>query len=92
MLQVLAGVYAICAFAALLLLGQGAVWLLSFGQHERNPVYLLFRFLTRPVVALVRHISPRAIADRHVPVVAFLLLFWICLGFALGLPRLAGRG
>ena len=77
MLQVLAGVYAVCAFAGLLLLGQGAVWLISFGRHERNPVYRAVRFLTSPVTRLVRLFTPARIADRHLPLVAFLLLFWV---------------
>jgi hypothetical protein len=63
-------------FAGLLLLAQGAVWALSFGRHEQNPVYLGLRFLTRPVVAAARAVTPGAIVDRHVPAVAFFVLFW----------------
>ena len=63
-------------FAGLLLLAQGAVRLLSFGRHEQNLVYQGLRFLTRPVVAAARAVTPAAIVDRHVPAVAFFLLFW----------------
>lgn len=66
--------------AGLLLIGQGLVHALSFGRHEANPVYRLFRFLSSPVIRLVRLVTPRGVADRHVPVVAFLLLFWLWLG------------
>ena len=80
--------YAICAFAALLLLGRGLVFVLSFGRHQDNPVYRLFCFLTRPLVKAARFIAPKVIADSHLPLVAFLVLFWACVGFALWLPVL----
>ncbi|MBP6853947.1 MAG: hypothetical protein KA164_20300 [Rhodoferax sp.] len=64
-------------FAAFLLLAQGGIYLLSFGGHERNAVYRAVRFLTSPITRLVRRITPSRITDRHVPVVAFFLLFWI---------------
>ncbi len=81
-------VYTLCAFAALLLLGQGAVYMLSFGRHQTNAVYGLLRFLTRPVTMVVRHITPAKVSDQHVPVVAFFLLLWICACFAVFLPRI----
>lgn len=64
-------------FAGFLLLGQGLVRVLSFGRHETNPVYRAFTFLTSPVVRAARAITPSAVVDRHVPLVAFLLLFWL---------------
>jgi hypothetical protein len=63
-------------FVGMLYIGQGLVRLLSFGQHERNPVYRLFRFLTSPVTAFVRWLTPRQVLDRHVPIAAFMLVFW----------------
>jgi hypothetical protein len=83
-------VYTLAAFAMLLLAGQALVRVLSFGRHATNPVYKLFQLLTSPVVKITRLVTPAKVADQHVPVVAFLLLFWICLGLALWLPRLAG--
>ncbi len=70
-------------FAALILLGQGLVYLLSFGRHEANPVYRLFRLLSSPVTKSVRVITPRQVADRHLPVVGFFLLFWLWFGLVL---------
>lgn len=64
-------------FAALLLLAQAAVRLLSFGRHEANPVYRGLRLLTSPVTRLTRQVTPAKVADRHVAVVAFLMLFWL---------------
>jgi hypothetical protein len=40
-------------------------------------VYKVFQIVTGPVVRAVRFITPRIIVDRHVPVVAFFLLFWL---------------
>lgn len=73
----LALVHEVVKFIGLLLIGQLLVYLFSFGRHDSNPVYRLFRFLTSPVVAAVRWITPAKVADRHVPVVSFLLLFWV---------------
>ncbi len=64
-------------FAGLLILGQGLVFMLSFGKHEQNPVYQLMRFLTSPVTRVVRRITPAFVVDRHVPAVALFVLFWI---------------
>jgi len=64
-------------FAILLLVGQGLVFLLSFGRHEGNPVYRMFRFLTSPVVRVGRLIAPRFVVDQHVPALALFLLLWV---------------
>ncbi len=64
-------------FAALLLLAQGGIYALSLGRHEANPVYRAVRFLTSPLTRLARLITPAAVAERHLPMVAFLLLFWV---------------
>ncbi|HMN82156.1 MAG TPA: hypothetical protein PKA20_19840 [Burkholderiaceae bacterium] len=72
----LAVAHELVKFAGLLLIGQGLVYVLSFGRHETNPVYRFFRLLTSPVIAGVRRITPTAIVDRHLPLVAFMLLFW----------------
>ncbi|NBS64604.1 MAG: hypothetical protein EBT33_09685 [Betaproteobacteria bacterium] len=67
---------ALVEFAGLLLLGQGLVFLLSFGRHESNPIYRFLRFLTGPVVRPVRVITPRFVVDQHVPAIALFILFW----------------
>jgi hypothetical protein len=67
-------------FAILLLVGQGLVFLLSFGRHEGNAVYRMFRFLTSPVVRVGRLIAPRFVVDQHVPALALFLLLWIWVG------------
>lgn len=90
MIQVLNVVYAIAAFAWLLLAGRFLVRAMSLGRHEVNPVYRLLVFLSSPVVGLVRRLTPSRVLDEHLPLVAFLLLSWLCGALAFGLPRLAG--
>lgn len=65
--------------AWLALLGQWVLGLLAGRQRETNLVYKLFDVLTRPLVTGVRYITPRFVLDRHLPLVAFLLLtfLWI---------------
>jgi hypothetical protein len=63
-------------FVGYLLVGQFVVYVLSFGRHEQNSVYRGMRFLSSPVVNLVRHITPKTVIDKHVPVVTFFLAFW----------------
>lgn len=73
----LALLHELVKFAGLLLIGQGLVFVFSFGRHETNPIYRFFRFLTSPLTRATRAITPARVADRHLPVVAFLLLFWL---------------
>ncbi|HPU52650.1 MAG TPA: hypothetical protein PK359_13910 [Burkholderiaceae bacterium] len=77
MLDLWAPLKGLVEFAALLLLAQGGIFLLSFGAHERNTVYRAVRFLTSPLTRLARLITPPFITNRHLPLVAFCLLFWI---------------
>jgi uncharacterized protein YggT (Ycf19 family) len=89
-IQLLNIVYTLAAFVMLLLVGQLLVRVLSFGRHEENAVYRFLRFLVSPVTKVVRRITPARIDDRHVPVVTFFLLFWVCFALAVYLPTLAG--
>lgn len=84
MLSLVVVLKGLAEFAGLLLLGQGLVYLLSFGRHDVNPVYRFMRFLTSPLVRVARLLSPGVIVDRHVPAVAFFLvaLLWVALTFA----------
>jgi uncharacterized protein YggT (Ycf19 family) len=56
------------------MLGQLIVGLLSWGRRQDNFIYQLFSILTRPVVSVVRRVTPRVIVDQHVPALAFLVL------------------
>lgn len=73
---------ALVEVALLTLLGQGLLALLTGARRQGNPVYQLFQIVTRPVLAVVRKLTPSLIIDKHLPVVAFFLLFWLWIGLA----------
>jgi hypothetical protein len=75
-------------YVGMLLIGQGAVYLLSFGKHESNAVYKLFTIVTSPIVKFVRVITPARVAEKHLPFVGFFLMFWIAFGLAVFIPTL----
>jgi hypothetical protein len=68
--------------AGLALLGQGLLAVLAGRKRDANFVYRLFQIITGPVIKLARLITPRFIIDRHLPVLAFFLLFWLWLALA----------
>jgi uncharacterized protein YggT (Ycf19 family) len=76
-LLILSILRAVVEVALLALLGQGAVALLAGARRQTNPIYQLFAIVTRPVIRAVRWITPKPVIDRHVPFVAFFLLFWL---------------
>lgn len=63
--------------ALLALAGQWVLGLLAGGKREQNLFYQLFQVMTRPLVAGARLISPRVVLDRHLPLVAFLVLSFV---------------
>ena len=73
---------ALVEVALLFLLGQGLLALLAGSRRHDNGVYKLFVLVTRPVLKMVRVISPPQIIDRHLPFVAFFVLFWCWIGLA----------
>lgn len=76
-LFMLSALRAVAEVALLALLGQGAVALLSGPARQGNPIYQLFALITKPVIRVVRFITPTVILDKHLPFVAFFLLFWL---------------
>jgi hypothetical protein len=65
--------------ALLALAGQWVLGLLAGAKKEQNLFYQVFQIVTKPLVAGARFISPRVVLDRHVPLVAFLVLFFVWL-------------
>jgi hypothetical protein len=63
--------------ALLVLLGQGVVGLMSGAARDRNPFYRVFQMAGRPWVRAARFLSPKVVLDRHLPLVAFLLLLFV---------------
>lgn len=68
---------ALVEVALLALLGQGLLALLAGSRRHNNFVYRLFLVITQPVIALSRKITPKVILDKHLPFVAFFLMFWL---------------
>lgn len=65
--------------ALLCLLGQGVLALLAGPKREQNLFYQLFQVLTRPLLRGARWVAPKVVLDRHLPVVAVLLLSFVWL-------------
>lgn len=70
---------ALVEIAALSLLAQGAVGLFSGQTRQQNVFYRLFQTVTDPVVKAVRYVTPRFVAEIHLPLITFLILFWMWL-------------
>jgi uncharacterized protein YggT (Ycf19 family) len=73
---------ALVEVAMLFLIGQGLLALLAGRRRHTNPIYQLFVLVTGPVLKLVRCIAPPQIIDKHLPFVAFFVLFWCWIGLA----------
>lgn len=73
-------VHNLVMLVGLLYIAQFVVGIFNWPARENNPIYRLFRFLASPATAMVRAITPAAVQDKHVPVVAFFLIFWLYLG------------
>jgi hypothetical protein len=67
----------ICEIALLGLAGRWLLGLLAGQKKEQNFFYKALQVMTQPFVRAARFITPKAIMDRHVPFVAFLLLGFI---------------
>ena len=80
---VLVVVHTIILVAGLSLLGQGIVGVFNWKRRHENFVFQLFSIVTRPVIVVVRALTPRVILDEHVPLVAFLLLLFGYFGIGL---------
>jgi len=68
---------ALVEVALLTLLAQGLLALLAGAGRTRNPIYRLFQIVTAPVLKAVRWLTPKLIIDKHLPFVAFFVLFWL---------------
>jgi len=64
----------IAEIALMALLGQWLLGLLAGARRDSNFFYRLLQVLTQPFIRLARLVSPRIVIDRHIPLVAFLLL------------------
>jgi cytochrome b561 len=60
--------------ALLALAGQGILYVLAGAKREQNLFYTLLRVISKPFTVPVRKVTPRQVADEHVPIVTFFLL------------------
>lgn len=67
----------VAEIALLCIAGQWLLGLLAGARRDTNTFYRLFQVLTGPFVRGARLITPKVVIDRHVPLVAFLLLVFI---------------
>jgi hypothetical protein len=56
------------------LIGQGLLYVLAGQNRDTNLFYQLIGMLNKPWTALARFISPKQIADRQIPFVAFCIV------------------
>jgi hypothetical protein len=61
----------------LALLGQGLLYVLAGPKRDSNFFYQLIKLISKPFTFVVRKLTPRLVADRHVPVATFFLLLVI---------------
>lgn len=83
MLTLIVILKALAEIAGLALLGQGVLYLLAGVGREQNVFYRTIKIITSPVVRVTRFITPRFVADMHVPFVAFFLVAGLWLAFTL---------
>jgi hypothetical protein len=81
-LLILGVLRALVEVSMLFLLGQGLLALLAGSRRHDNIMYKLFVIVTAPVLRAMRKITPRQIIDRHLPFVAFAVLFWLWIALA----------
>jgi hypothetical protein len=73
----------IAEIALLALFGQWVLGLLAGAKKDQNLFYQILQIVGKPFVVAARVITPKQVIDRHVPLVAFLLLLFIWLAATL---------
>lgn len=83
MLTLILAIKALTEIAALALLGQAVLGWLSGPGRDRNPFYRTLQVVGQPVLKVARKLSPRRVLDRHLPLLALVLLGWVWLAVTL---------
>lgn len=83
MLAVITAVKLVAEIALLALFGQWLLGLLAGAKREQNLFYQILQIVAKPFVSVARVVSPKFVLDRHVPLVAFLLLAFVWIGVTL---------
>lgn len=77
MLLVVSAIKLIAEIAGMALLGQWIVGLLAGAKKDQNLFYQILAILGRPFVMVATWITPKFVLERHLPLVAFLLLLLV---------------
>ncbi|WP_457278789.1 hypothetical protein [Polaromonas sp. P5_D5] len=88
MLAVATTVKLLTEIALLALAGQWAVGLLAGAAKGSNPFYRVLQLVGLPWVKAARWISPQVVMDRHLPLVAFLVLLLVWAAAAIAKIRI----
>jgi hypothetical protein len=81
-LLILGVLRALAEVSMLFLLGQGLLALLAGGRRHDNTIYKLFVIVTAPILKTMRKVTPPQIIDKHLPFIAFAVLFWLWIALA----------
>lgn len=79
MLLMISALKLITEVALLALVGQWILGLLAGQRKQHNVFYQVLEIIGRPFVQFTRWVTPRVVLDRHLPLVAFLILGFVWL-------------
>ena len=79
-LFIVSALKALIEVAGMALLGQWLIGLVAGKSKQDNFVYRIFLVITSPIYKLARIISPRFIADAHLGLACFFIVFWLWIG------------
>ena len=79
MLLLVLSIKLVAEIALLSLMGQWLLGLLAGARRDSNFFYRLLAVTSGPFLRGARWLAPRIVLDRHVPLVAFLLLSFVWL-------------
>jgi uncharacterized protein YggT (Ycf19 family) len=77
MLTLLNIIQLVIYIALIALAGQGVLYVLAGARRDQNVFYRTLQVVSKPFTVPMRKLTPRLVADQHVPVVTFLLLLVI---------------
>ena len=83
MLFFISAVKLITEIALLALVGQWVLGLLAGQRRDQNLFYQLLQLMGKPFVQVARLVTPKFVLERHLPLVAFLILAFVWVGVTL---------
>ncbi|MDZ4102387.1 MAG: hypothetical protein U1E12_12005 [Hydrogenophaga sp.] len=83
MLFFISAVKLITEIALLALVGQWVLGLLAGKRRDQNLFYQLLQLMGKPFVQVARLVTPKFVLERHLPLVAFLILAFVWLAVTL---------